>query len=596
MFKKATNKNVLNSKNLWSLIFKMALPATTSGLATSFIYFSDSIMASNADPSLALEISSGIGIGISLLSIVTTFVILFSSGAAIRYALLLSRGKEESAKYTSGTSFTSTIIFSIFVSLILLFIAGPLVNLQTGSQNLIYEYGKKYLQMTIFWIPFFAIAADLTSYLRIHGLFKSMVFLNCSTLFLNLLLNFLFLKTSLDPVIAVGLSTMFLQIYKVVFCFFLIVWIKKRQEIFIFNSFKYYKINFKILGVTTLIGLPLITRYTLLNINNLLIATQLSQMKVPDGINVSSGEYYTPIVSVYNQVYSIFINLLNGLAAGAGTVIIYNFGKKNFTQTKKSVKIFGVYTLICLTLILALSLVFSEELLLFFNVNPSSEPYINEVFSILVLRIFFLGLSFVQFTFFLNTYQIKKAFAAIFTHTLLIYIPLTFILTNFASVKVGLLSFLLADMIYFICASIPFIYDYLNLTKLFYNKEIDIIALQKAITKMRYINAQNILVRKEKSFTRNVSEVKDKEDILKKIKHINKASKDIEAVSKIMQLKRNNSFFQKYDKKNANKKDTKKVTKKQISYLDEDKITIVDTYEFRSKYSNQKNTNHKYKK
>lgn len=546
MVKDQSKNKILEEKNLWKLIMQMSLPGVISGISTSLIFFIDSLMASGLSEINSIEISSGIGIALSTITIVTTTIIVFNNGAVIRHAFLSSKKETEPLKYNAGASFTGSLFFTLFVMALISALANPIVESQSGGNELIVNYGKKYLYMTISWLPLFVIYADLSSFVRIDGKISEPILITVFSIAVNIGFNYIFLLTDLDPVIAVSLSTLLVQFFKVISLTFLIFKMKRMNEITLFSGWRYYKPNFKIMLTVLALGSPVMLRNLLINTDNIIIGIQLTSSEVPSGVNLTSGEFYAPLVSAYNQVYSIAINIISGFALGGSVAIIYNYGKKNFKETKKSVLIIGVYILISAIIVAVISISLSGPILSLFNIDVSTYSEYLQIFNVLIFRIVLLSISYLIFSFFLNTYQIKKSFLTFLIHSTILFIPITFIFFHFFDTTTAIYSYLLVEAVYLLFAITFFTYDLITLEKQFNSKEIDMLSIQKWIRKIRYINYHNIMMRNENELQKNLNKLHYTSNRKKKLKISERSYKNINNVKKIKDLELNDKKYKEY--------------------------------------------------
>lgn len=384
---KITN-SVLESSSIWVSVIKMSIPTMLGLLSVSLMQLTDTLMASSNSSDAAI-ISSGIGFAISIISIVIAIVTIVSSGASIRFTFLLGEGKEESAKYTAGSGITTGLILTASIMILLSTIVKPLITMQSGlSSDELINYGTTYLYLFIAWLPLYVIYNDLSTYLRIEGNYKVTISIVVISVFVNIFLNYGLLQTNLDSVLAVAISTLITHALKIVVLMIAFYFFRKQNRTILFEKLKYYKPNLNILSLSLLLGLPMFVRTTLLSADNIIIASQMSSVVSPPG---ESSTYYQETVGVYNQTYSIIFNVMTGLMNGAGTVIAYNFGKKNFDKTKKAVTSLASYQILITSFLVLLCVIFSSQLFDMFGVSADSNSIY--IFRVLISRMFFMYLS-----------------------------------------------------------------------------------------------------------------------------------------------------------------------------------------------------------
>lgn len=569
MNKKNLRKNVIDGDNIWLSVVRMSIPTMIGLLTVSLIYLSDTIMASNASGAAAGQVNAGIGLSMSIIAIVTSLATLITSGSSIRFTFLLGEGNEESAKYTAGTSLTTSILGVVFIAVIILPLVGSLISMQSGTTSgAIFDSGTTYLYMMMAWLPFYVIYNDLSTYARIEGHYKYTITIVIVSMIANLFINFAFLQTSLDPTMAVAVSTFLVHFLKAVVMSFIMFVLSRNKETLLFSSISYYRPNNGILAAVTLLGMPMFFRSMILNVNNIMIATSFVGVAPPVGM---SDSYYSETVGVYNQVYSIINNIMKGLMNGAGTIIAYNFGKKNFGKTKKAIVSLAAYEVLFSFILIGLSMILAPSLFSIFGVTPNSESIY--LFRVITSRLFFLSLSFVIFGFFINTYQITKSYLSVSLHGLILYLPITILMFTYCPVNIAVWSFMIADAAYILIALGSFLYDLLNLEKLYKSNELHITNIQRSIMRVRYAyytSSQNSAFKK---VDKSLKTAKDDEYVENRVKATLSAAKEVEKLSKLLQTQMNDieNFQKMVDKRNM------KLSKKAVKYIE--KMEETETYQ-----------------
>lgn len=565
---KTNKKSIIDGDNIWLSVVRMSIPTMIGLLTISLIYLSDTIMASGASGSEAGQVNAGIGLAMSVIAIVTSLATLITSGSSIRFTFLLGEGREESAKYTAGTSFTTSLMAVVLIALVITPMASSLISMQSGTTSgAIFDSGTTYLYMMIAWLPFYIIYNDLSTYMRIEGNYKYTLSIVIASVIVNIFVNFGLLQTSLDPTMAVSLSTLIVNFTKAFVIVIVAFVLNSKGETYLFNSSVYYRPNNGILASVALLGLPMFFRTTILNINNIMIATSFVNVTVPDG---ASSSYYSETVGVYNQVYSIINNIMKGLMNGAGTIIAFNFGKKNFKKTRSAIGILAAYEVIFSFVLIATSIVIAPELLSLFGITPDSESIY--LFRVMTSRLFFLSLSFVTFGFFINTYQITKSYLSVSLHGLILYIPITLIMFATCPPEVAVWSFLIADATYLLLASFSFLHDLFGLEKLYAANELHITNIHRSIMRVRYAYYTSSQASTFKKVDKNLKEAKNTENVEAKVKSTLAAAKEVEKLSKLLKT-------QMKDIKNYQKMEDKrelKFSKKTIKYIE--KMEQTQTY------------------
>lgn len=184
---------VLDMKNLFLLIIKLALPSLASNLITSLYYIVDiKFIGMLNDDALA---------AVSLTYPINIFVISLGIGTGIGVSSVLSRllgeQKKEEASIVAGNSIALGIVYGILAMLLGIFFSRSLINFLGSNSEVVNEYAIKYLRISLLggigmFLPM--IAADI---LKSEG--------DTITPMLVLLFGAA-LNTILDPILMFGLG------------------------------------------------------------------------------------------------------------------------------------------------------------------------------------------------------------------------------------------------------------------------------------------------------------------------------------------------------------------------------------------------------
>ena len=146
----AGNNSFLAEKPIKQLIWKFALPSIASQLVNAVYNIVDQIFVGWGIGDLGI---AAITIVFPLASLTTAFSVLFGSGAAARFSLLMGEGKEDEARGIIGNGISFMLLLGTLIALGSMLFLQPLLSF-FGATDLIMPYAQPYALIICLGIPF----------------------------------------------------------------------------------------------------------------------------------------------------------------------------------------------------------------------------------------------------------------------------------------------------------------------------------------------------------------------------------------------------------------------------------------------------------
>ena len=447
----------LGKDNINKLLLTFSLPCIVSMLINSIYNIVDQIF-----------IGQGVGyVGNAATNVIFPFVIicngianLLGTGCAAGLSLRLGAGKKEEAKKLVGSTITTLLITAVIFSIISYILLPELINIFGCTEN-VYKYAYDYGRIIVLGAPFMIIYTGLTAIIRADNSPKYSMSCLLVGAIINLILDPIFIFKFNMGVKGGALATIIGQIISSIMA---IMYIPKIKTIDLKkNDFIPDKSIFKILGYG---ASSFITQMTIL----VLFVYMNNIMTKYGKVSEFGGDIPLSVYGVASKLNGLYVSSVLGVAIGAQPILGFNYGAGNNKRVKETLKKVLIINFIIGIIFNLLMILFPSQIVSLFG-SKDNNLYLK--FATDFLRIF-LMLSF------LNAFEmtssiviqslgsVKKATFVAFSRQIILFIPISLILTK----KIGLYGALyagpIADSICFII--VIFVYNSVT-RKIFNNKE-----------------------------------------------------------------------------------------------------------------------------
>lgn len=435
----------LNGK-ISKTVLKLSIPLVLSQLINVLYNIVDRIYIGNMKDVGEVALA-GVGITFPIILIVSAFAALVGFGGGPIFSIKLGEGKKDEARNTMMNSFVLLIIASIFLTVVLLVFAEPLLYL-FGATDEIIGYSKDYLIIYALGTISVLLTLGLTSYITAQGNSIIAMIVVLIGAIANIILDPILMFQFNMGVKGAALATVISQTLSAIF----VIWFLMSKKSIVKLSFRKFKLNHKIVLSILALGIsPFIM--------------QATESAVQISFNIQITKYGGEDYKTYLNLMTIMLSIMQfmtlpilGFAQGASPLISYNYGAKKMDRVKSTFKfLFAIslsYTFVFYILLLITPLTFVS----IFNTDPRLLSIAPNI-----VRLFFLGMSVMGIQFACqNTFMaLGESLISLILASLrkiILLIPLTLILPKFYGINGVFYAEPIADTIAFIVTLTTFIF------------------------------------------------------------------------------------------------------------------------------------------
>lgn len=338
-----------------TLVF--ALPLMLSGILQLLFNAADMIVVGHANGPTAL---AAVGATSSLINLLINLFMGLSVGANVLVAHFFAAKQEKDCKETVHTAILVSIISGVFLAIVGIFLASPLLVLM-GTPTDVLSKSVLYMRIYFLGMPVMLLYNFGSAILRAVGDTKRPLFYLSAAGVLNVILNLIFVLAFDMHVAGVALATVLSQALSA----FLIVRCLVKTDGFCKLNMKALSIQKEKLLKMVKIGLPAGLQGSLFSISNVLIQSSINSF----GSVAMAGN--TASSNLEGFVY----NAMNAIHQTALTFSSQNYGGKQYKRIKKVIVLnISLVTLVGLVMGF-LAILFGKPLLGLYTSTPKAIEY-----------------------------------------------------------------------------------------------------------------------------------------------------------------------------------------------------------------------------
>lgn len=291
---------------------------------------------------------TALGVCVPIITLISSFAQLVSSGAAPLASIQLGKGQKSQAEKILGNSFTAMLLMAIILTIVLLAFTRPILTL-FGASEATMPYAEQYLRIYACGNIFVLLTLGLNAFITAQGFSKISMITVLIGAITNIVLDPVFIYIFKMGVSGAAYATIFSQALSAIWAFRFFV-----KHIGILNlKIKYMKLQAPIIFPALALGLaPFIMFAT----ESILVLTYNSSLLK------YGGDMAVGMMTILSTLMQFLMLPAQGLAQGAQPIISYNYGAGNVLRVKETFKhligaAFGVTLIIYLIFILASKLV-----------------------------------------------------------------------------------------------------------------------------------------------------------------------------------------------------------------------------------------------
>lgn len=414
------NKEFLGTEPVGKLLLKLAVPSVISQLVNMLYNIVDRIYIGHIPKTGSLALT-GLGVCMPIIMIISAFAALIGFGGAPRASIFMGKGENDSAEKTLGNCFTTQIIISIILTIVLLF-GNRFFLMAFGASDNTIDFATSYMNIYALGTIFVQLTLGMNSFVTAQGFSKTGMLTVVIGAVCNIILDPIFIFVLGLGVKGAAIATIISQ---GVSCIWVISFLTGRKT--------FLKIKKKYLMPSADVILPCMA----LGVSTFVM--QASESVISVCFNSSllkyGGDVAVGAMTILTSVMQFAMLPLQGIGQGAQPVTSYNYGAKNTDRVKKTFKILITVSLSYSVIFWALIQMFPSVFAGIFSSDKSLVTFTADALKIYCGMLFMFGIQIAcQMTFVAIGNAICSVIVAV-VRKLVLLLPLIYIVPNFVSNK-----------------------------------------------------------------------------------------------------------------------------------------------------------------
>lgn len=316
-----TNKEFLATEPIGKLLIRLAVPTVAAQMINMLYNIVDRIYIGHipGNGSLAL---TGVGVCMPLIMIISAFAALVGNGGAPRASILMGKGDKAKAEKILGNCFTTQLIISVILTVVMYFFNRPMLLAFGASTNTI-DYAVSYMNIYAIGTLFVQLTLGMNTFITAQGFAKTGMLSVLIGAVVNIVLDPVFIFALNMGAAGAALATIISQACS---C----VWVLS----FLFGKKTTLRIKKENLMLRPDIILPCLA------LGLSLFIMQASESIISVCFNSSllkyGGDVAVGAMTILTSVMQFAMLPLQGLGQGAQPIMSYNYGARNAARVKKA--------------------------------------------------------------------------------------------------------------------------------------------------------------------------------------------------------------------------------------------------------------------
>lgn len=431
------------TEKISKLILRFGVPSAVSLVVNALYNIVDQIFIGQGVGFLG---NAATNVAFPVVTIAMALGIFIGDGAAAFYSLNLGAGDIKRAKNGVGNSYSMLIISGVLLSILAFLFMEPLLLMFGGTPDVM-PYAIRYMRIIILGFPAVIMGVGLNSSIRADGSPKYAMAIMLLGAFVNTVLDPLFILKFKMGMEGAALATILGQYATMILG---LIYLPRFKNVkFDKDAFKLRKsICTKICSLGTSSFISQAAIIAVMFVTNQLIVIYGAK-------SIYGSDIPMAVFGIAMKVYQILNATLLGLALGSQPIAGFNYGAKNYDRVRETFKTTVKISTICGIVAWVFFMFFPMQIISIFG----SESALYNEFAVLSFR---LHLPFCFITGFYVTSSIlfqaigkpKTATILSLAKQILLYIPVTFVMSLIFGIKGTLAGGAVADLITFIISFI----------------------------------------------------------------------------------------------------------------------------------------------
>lgn len=342
------NQKIFSEMPVKKAVFKMAVPSVVSSLVLVIYNMADTFFVGqthNAFQVAAVSLTNPVFV------MFMAFANLLGIGGSTAVSIFLGERKKVQAKRTASFCCYASIILGIVSGILIIIFMNPLLRVLGSSENT-YQFSKDYLFYIALGAPFIFFANTFGHTVRGEGAASASMIGGMIGTVVNIIFDPVFILIFNMGTAGAAIATVLGNIFG---CVYYIYYFKRKSHFLSINFKDFYFLG-KAARKTVALGIPAGVNSALMSGSNIVLNNKL----------VSYGDAPVAAMGVAIKVYLLIVFIHMGIANGIQPLLGYCFGAKKKERFIKIFNFSGFLTILIGTVLTAVYIIFSSEIIEFF--------------------------------------------------------------------------------------------------------------------------------------------------------------------------------------------------------------------------------------
>ena len=342
------NQKIFSEMPVKKAVFKMAVPSVVSSLVLVIYNMADTFFVGqthNAFQVAAVSLTNPVFV------MFMAFANLLGIGGSTAVSIFLGERKKIQAKRTASFCCYASIILGIVSGILIIIFMNPLLRVLGSSENT-YQFSKDYLFYIALGAPFIFFANTFGHTVRGEGAASASMIGGMIGTVVNIIFDPVFILIFNMGTAGAAIATVLGNIFG---CVYYIYYFKRKSHFLSINFKNFYFLG-KAARKTVALGIPAGVNSALMSGSNIVLNNKL----------VSYGDAPVAAMGVAIKVYLLIVFIHMGIANGIQPLLGYCFGAKKKERFIKIFNFSGFLTILIGTVLTAVYIIFSSEIIEFF--------------------------------------------------------------------------------------------------------------------------------------------------------------------------------------------------------------------------------------
>lgn len=318
------DNSFLATEPLGRLLLKLSLPTVTAQVINMLYNIVDRIYIGHIPETGALALT-GVGVCMPLIMIVSAFAALVGNGGAPRASIFMGKGDKESAEQTLGNCFTTQIVVSLLLTLIL-FTGNKSFLMAFGASENTIPYAVAYMNIYSLGTIFVQLTLGMNAFITAQGFAKTSMLSVLVGAASNIILDPIFIFALHMGVRGAALATIVSQALS---CTWVLHFLMGKK-----SYLKIHRCNMKLKKDIILPSLALGLSTFIMQSSESIISVCFNSSLLKYGGDLAVGA-----MTILTSAMQFALLPLQGLGQGAQPIISYNYGAGQTKRVKDSFKL-----------------------------------------------------------------------------------------------------------------------------------------------------------------------------------------------------------------------------------------------------------------